>query len=199
VCAKVRHLQYKVRRLQYKISEITGICRGCTLPANACKYPANACNFLPNYCFFVSSVHLPVEAGYGGSFSVASNVFVRTNLTFTPRNKNNAPLWMGNPRCQVAWFLPALRLCRLLTLLLLLWQLRSNTGINSSRHIWVAIGLSDSSIAHDGAHRIKQTSDYQSGVVSSAIEEDFVAAIDADLSCIGRYCGDRRQDAIWRV
>jgi hypothetical protein len=69
---------------------------------------------------------------------VASNGFVRTNLTFTRRNKNNAPLWMGNPRCQVAWFLPALRLCRLLTLLLLLWQLRNSTGINSCRHIWVA-------------------------------------------------------------
>jgi len=51
--------------------------------------------------------------------------------------------------------------------------------------------LSDSSIAHDGAHRIKQTSGYQSGVVSSAIEEDFVAATDAGLSCIGRYCGDQ--------
>jgi hypothetical protein len=89
---KIRDLQYKVRRLQYKISEITGICRGCTLPANACKYPANACNFLPNYCFFVSSLHLPVEAGYGGSFSVASNVFVRTKPDFYGHIKNNAPL-----------------------------------------------------------------------------------------------------------
>jgi len=56
--------------------------------------------------------------------------------------------------------------------------------------------LSDSSIAHDGAHRIKETIGYQSGVVSSAIEEDFAAAIEAGFSCIGRYCGDRRQDAI---
>ncbi|MEG4076165.1 hypothetical protein QUA30_26485 [Microcoleus sp. Pol14C2] len=55
--------------------------------------------------------------------------------------------------------------------------------------------MSDSSIAHDGAHRIKQASGYQSGAVASAIEEDF-AAIDVGLSCIGRYCGDRRQDAI---
>ena len=196
---KVRHLQYKVRRLQYKISEITGICRDCTLPVFTWKYPANACNFLPNYCFFLSSVHLPVETGYGCLALLASNGFVRTNLTFTCRNKNNAPLWMGNPRCQVAWLLPALRLCRLLTLLLLLWQLRSSTGINSSRHIWVAIGLSDSSIAHDGAHRIKQAHGYQSRAVASTIEEDFVAAIDAGLSCIHRCFGDSWRDAIWRV
>jgi hypothetical protein len=52
----------------------------------------SACNFLPNYCFVVSSVHLLVEAGYGCLVLVASNVFVRTNLTFTRRNKNNAPL-----------------------------------------------------------------------------------------------------------
>jgi len=56
--------------------------------------------------------------------------------------------------------------------------------------------LSDSSIAHDGAHRIKQVIGYQSGAVASAIEEDFAAAIDAGLSCIGRYCGDSWQDAI---
>jgi hypothetical protein len=55
---------------------------------------------MPNYCFFVSSVHLPVEVGYGCSLSVASNVFVITNQTFTCRSKNDAPLWMGNPRCQ---------------------------------------------------------------------------------------------------
>jgi len=59
-----------------------------------------ACNFLPNYCFFVSSVHLPVEVGYGCSLSVASNVFVITNLTFTCRNKNNAPHECGNPKCK---------------------------------------------------------------------------------------------------
>jgi hypothetical protein len=85
-------LQYKVRRLQYKISENTGICRGCTLPVFTRKYPANACNFLPNYYFFVLFVPLLVEAGFGCSFLVASNGFVRTNLTFTRRNKNNAPL-----------------------------------------------------------------------------------------------------------
>jgi hypothetical protein len=39
--------------------------------------------------------------------------------------------------------------------------------------------LSDSSIAHDGAHRIKQASGYQSRPVASAIEEDFAEAIDA--------------------
>jgi len=44
--------------------------------------------------------------------------------------------------------------------------------------------LSNSSIAHNGAHRIKQTSGYQSGIVASAIEEDFAAATDAGLSCI---------------
>jgi hypothetical protein len=48
----------------------------------------------------VSSVPLPVEAGFGCSWLVASNVFVITNLTFTCRNKNDAPLWIGNPRCQ---------------------------------------------------------------------------------------------------
>jgi len=55
------------------------------------------------------------------------------------------------------------------------------------------MGLNDSSIAHNGAHRIKQASDYQSRAVASAIEEDFAEAIDAGLSCIGRYCGDRRR------
>ncbi|MEP6519545.1 hypothetical protein [Microcoleus vaginatus] len=45
---------------------------------------------MPNYCFFVQGLPLFVEAGYGGSLSVASNAFVRTNLTFT--RKNNAPL-----------------------------------------------------------------------------------------------------------
>ena len=134
---KIRDLQYKVRRLQYKISEITGICRGCTLPVFTWKYPANACIFLSLYCFFVLFVPLPVEAGFGCSQSVASNVFVRTKLYLLLLKKNNALLWMGNPRCQGAWFLPALRLCRLLTLLLLLWQLRNSTGINSCRHIWV--------------------------------------------------------------
>jgi len=89
---KIRHLQYKVRQVPYKVSEITGICRDCTLPVFTRTYPANACNFMPNYCFFVSSVHLPVEAGYGCLVLVASNGFVRTNLTFTRRNKNNAPL-----------------------------------------------------------------------------------------------------------
>ncbi|MEG3987595.1 hypothetical protein QUA13_10640 [Microcoleus sp. S28C3] len=56
--------------------------------------------------------------------------------------------------------------------------------------------MSDSSIAHDGAHRIKQTSGYPSRAVASAIEEDFAEATDAGLSCIGRYCGDSWQDAI---
>jgi hypothetical protein len=46
-------------------------------------------------------VHLLVEAGYGCSLSVASNVFVITNLTFTCRNKNNAPHECGNPKCKV--------------------------------------------------------------------------------------------------
>jgi hypothetical protein len=53
--------------------------------------------------------------------------------------------------------------------------------------------LSDSSIAHDGVHRIKQAIGYPSRAVASVIEEDFVVAIDAGLSCIGRYCGDRRR------
>jgi len=86
VCAKVRHLQYKIRCLQYKISEIqvfAGAALYLYLPENILL---SACNFLPNYCFFVLFVPLVVEAGYSCSFSVASNVFVRTNLTFTCRN-----------------------------------------------------------------------------------------------------------------
>ena len=93
--AKVRHLQYKVRGLQYKISEITGICRGYTLPVFTRKYPANACNFMPNCCFFVSSVHLPVEAGYGCLVLVASNGFVRTNLTNSCKQKIMHPYEWG--------------------------------------------------------------------------------------------------------
>jgi hypothetical protein len=54
------------------------------------------------------------------------------------------------------------------------------------------IGLSDSSIAHDGVHRIKQVIGYQSDAVASAMEEDFAAAIDARLSCIHRCFGDRQ-------
>jgi len=56
--------------------------------------------------------------------------------------------------------------------------------------------LSDSSIAHNGVHRIKQAHGYQSGAVASAIEEDFAAAIDPGLSCIGRFCGDSWREAI---
>jgi hypothetical protein len=53
--------------------------------------------------------------------------------------------------------------------------------------------LSDSSIAHDGAHRIKQASSYQSGTVASAIEEDFASIAAAGLSCIHRCFGERRR------
>jgi hypothetical protein len=53
--------------------------------------------------------------------------------------------------------------------------------------------LSDSSIAHNGTHRIKQAHGYPSRAVASAIEEDFVAAMDAGLSCIHRCFGDRRR------
>ncbi len=54
------------------------------------------------------------------------------------------------------------------------------------------IGLSDSLIAHNGAHRIKQAIGYPSRAVASAMEEDFAAAIDARLSCIHGCFGDRR-------
>jgi hypothetical protein len=64
---------------QYKISEITGISRNCTLPVFTRKYPANACIFLFLYCFFVQGLPLLVEAGYGCSFSVASNGFAIAN------------------------------------------------------------------------------------------------------------------------
>jgi hypothetical protein len=72
-------VQYKVRGLQYKISEIqvfAGAALYLYLPENILL---SACNFLPNYCFVVSSVHLLVEAGYGCSFSVASNGFAIAN------------------------------------------------------------------------------------------------------------------------
>jgi len=81
---------YKIRRKLYKISEIQVFARAALylyLPENILLA---ACNFMPNYCFFVQGLPLFVEAGYGGSLSVASNAFVRTNLTFT--RKNNAPL-----------------------------------------------------------------------------------------------------------
>ena len=45
-------------------------------------------------------VPLLVGTGYGCSLSVASNGFVITNLTFTCRNKNNAPHECGNPKCK---------------------------------------------------------------------------------------------------
>ncbi|MEG4534858.1 hypothetical protein [Microcoleus sp. D2_18a_D3] len=56
--------------------------------------------------------------------------------------------------------------------------------------------MSDSSIAHNGAQRIREAIGYPSRAVASAIEEDFATAIDAGLSCIGRYCGDSWRDAI---
>jgi hypothetical protein len=79
VCPKVRHLQYKVRRLQYKISEIqvfAGVAVYLYLPENTLQTPDF---ILPNYCFFVLFVPLLVEAGYGCSLSVASNVFAIAN------------------------------------------------------------------------------------------------------------------------
>jgi hypothetical protein len=39
----------------------------------------------------VQGLPLLVEAGYGGSLSVASNGFVRTKLYLLLLNKNNAP------------------------------------------------------------------------------------------------------------
>ncbi|MEP6519544.1 hypothetical protein NDI35_25860 [Microcoleus vaginatus FACHB-2002] len=56
--------------------------------------------------------------------------------------------------------------------------------------------MSDSSIAHNGVHRIKQVMGYPSHAVASAIEEDLAATIDAGFSCIGQYCGDSWRDAI---
>ncbi|MEG4589178.1 hypothetical protein QUA54_28760 [Microcoleus sp. MOSTC5] len=52
----------------------------------------SACILLFLYCFFVQGLPLLVEAAFGCSFSVASNVFAIANLTFTYTNKNNAPL-----------------------------------------------------------------------------------------------------------
>jgi hypothetical protein len=39
----------------------------------------------------VQGLPLPVGTGYGGSLSVASNVFVRTKLYLFFLNKNNVP------------------------------------------------------------------------------------------------------------
>jgi hypothetical protein len=72
-----------------RLQALAGAALYLYLPANILL---SACNFLPNYCFFVLFVPLLVEAGYCCSLLVASNVFVCTNLTFTRRNKNNAPL-----------------------------------------------------------------------------------------------------------
>ena len=44
---------------------------------------------------------LLVEAGYGCSLLVASNVFVRTKPYLLILNKNNAPHECGNPKCKV--------------------------------------------------------------------------------------------------
>ena len=43
----------------------------------------------------MSSVHLSIEVGYGCPLSVASNGFVRTNLTFTCRKKIMHPYEWG--------------------------------------------------------------------------------------------------------
>ncbi|MEG4280466.1 hypothetical protein QUA62_23765 [Microcoleus sp. MON1_C1] len=56
--------------------------------------------------------------------------------------------------------------------------------------------MSDSLIAHNGAHRIKHAIGYPSRAVASAIEEDFAAATDVGLSCIHRCFGDSWRDAI---
>jgi len=132
VSPKVRHLLYKIRCLLYKYRDNTGICRGCTIPVLSWKCPATAGICLSNYCFFVPRVHFPVKSGYGCLVLVASNVFAIANPDFYVQRKNNAPLWMGNPRCQGAWFLPALRLCQLLTLLLRLWRFLSRRSARAS-------------------------------------------------------------------
>jgi len=48
----------------------------------------------------VQGLPLLVEAGYGCSLSVASNVFVRTKLYLLLLKKNNAPHECGNPKCK---------------------------------------------------------------------------------------------------
>ncbi|MEG3906001.1 hypothetical protein QUB19_27805 [Microcoleus sp. B4-C5] len=53
--------------------------------------------------------------------------------------------------------------------------------------------MSDSSIAHNGAQRIREAIGYPSRAVASAIEEDLAMATDAGLSCIHRCFGDRRR------
>jgi hypothetical protein len=76
VCPKVRHLQYKIRRLQYKIRYLqvfAGAAFYLYLPENILQTPALSCQIT---AFFVSSVHLAIEAGFGCSLLVASNVFV---------------------------------------------------------------------------------------------------------------------------
>ncbi len=63
-----------------------------------------------------------------------------------------------------------------------------------SHRTWVASDRLERQLDHDGVHRIKQAIvGYPSRAVASAIEEDFAAAIDARLSCIGRCFGDHRR------
>jgi hypothetical protein len=78
--------------LQYKISEIqvfAGAALYLYLPENILQMP----EFFDQIAAFLCRACLClVEAGYGGSFSVASNVFVRTKPDFYGQIKNNAPL-----------------------------------------------------------------------------------------------------------
>jgi hypothetical protein len=82
VCPKVRHLQYKVRRLQYKISEIqvfAGAALYLYLPENILQMPEFSVKLL---LFCAVRAFDLLRTGYGCSFLVASNVFVRTNLIY---------------------------------------------------------------------------------------------------------------------
>ena len=101
MCPKVRQVPYKIRRKAVQNQWDTGICRGCTLPVFTRKCPANAWISRSNCCFFVLFVPLPVEAGFGCSWLVASNVFVRTKPYLLILKKNNAPHECGNPKCKV--------------------------------------------------------------------------------------------------
>jgi hypothetical protein len=79
----------------YKISEIqvfAGAALYLYLPENILL---SACNFLSNYYFFVQGLPLLVEAGYGCSRSIASNVFAIASHDFYVQKQKRCTLMNG--------------------------------------------------------------------------------------------------------
>jgi len=179
----------------YKISEIqvfAGAAFYLYLPENILL---SVCNFLPNYCFFVWSLHLFVEVGYRCSLSVASNVFVITNLTFTCKRKIMHPYECGILGVKALDFYPLFGCGGYSHCSCCCGCFCGSTGINCCRHTWAASDRLERQLrspTNNFAPTIKQAIGYPSRAVASAIEENFVAATDAGFSCIHRCFGDRR-------